>query len=268
MDLITEGVSAAVGGALGRGTAFPLDSLKTKIAAGAGKSAMEILRQEGLLALYRGCHFAVVEASWTKAATFFIYAWLKKIHNQVVGGDPNVFSGIALGYLADLACVPSSAPLEIMVSNLQAGTTKNLQNLNVTFFLTAIRNAFRASLFLSLKPAMEMAFFDLLKKRYIRLKKSAITPLVAFFLGAIARCLSTFIVYPFLRVKILQQTIATDVKMSPVRFIAHLKDTEGMLALYRGLSMELARGVTQSSVMFMVMEQVKETIVRVLSGTE
>lgn len=183
-----------------------------------------------------------------------------------MGGDPNVLVGVVLGYASDMACVPTSAPLEIVVSNLQAGTTKNLKNLDTAFFITAIKNAFKASLFLSLKPAMEMAFFDVLKQRCVRILKREVSPLMAFFLGAVARCLSTVIVYPFLRVKILQQTIATDIKMSPLRFVTHLKDTEGISSLYKGLSMELARGVTQSSVMFMVMEQVKEKIVQWMGG--
>lgn len=268
-DVVAQATSGAIGGAIGRATAYPLDSLKIRVACSSTeRTVTDIIKEDGVLSLYRGVHLSVLEASWSKAITFYAYSSLKKRYVSLRGQEPGFFSGVFLAYVADLLTVPACAPIEVVVSNLQFGNTKILRNLSVPFFMRAIRRAFDASIFLSLKPALELAFFEALKKRVLKLVPS-ISPLIAFFLGALARFGATMIVYPILRVKLMAQLKTKsdkgkgdeeDEDKGILATCANIAKNDGIATLYRGISVELARGISQSSVMFMVMEKVNKMI--------
>jgi len=261
-DTLAEATSAGAGGAIGRFAAFPLEALKIKLACDTrGRTATDILKDDGIYSLYRGAHLSVLEASWSKAITFFVYTALKKQYRKLLNRDPGVVAGVILAYISDMCTIPTSAPIEVVVANLQVNAKGDIKKkLNVKFLATAMKQSFLASIFLSFKPAFELAFYDALKKAFLRFKAD-VSPVAAFIMGAIARTWATAIIYPLIRVKILNQTQSSDTAPRfPLIQCAHIARTQGFGVLYQGMPMELARGISQSSVMFMIMEQVKKLI--------
>jgi len=258
METAIAAVSSAAGGALGRGSAFPIDSLKVKISCG-DRGLPQIIKEDGVLSLYKGVHLSVMEAASNKGITFGLVRLFRDWFISVFGGDPGLFVELFLSYIADMMTIPISTPLEFWVSRLQySGSTG--EKLTLKTYIANCKQSFYASLFLSIKPALEMAFYESLKKKFFA-NQTNISAGAAFLLGAVARSLSTILVYPVIRIKILNQ-VKQDLDEVPsiMKQYMDVVNKEGISMLYRGLTMELARGITQSSVMFMIREKVEEKI--------
>lgn len=278
MELLVEGVTGGIGGLVGRSAAFPFDTLKVRFATlEAGKSSADLLRQilaEGPSSLYRGIPFSAFEATYQKALYVLFYAFCKSTARRLTGRqDPPALANVASGYLSDLACVPFSMPIEAMVVQLQAappGASRadiiRKALLTREGLISSIKSG-RAYFVLSFKPGIEFAVFDFVKGKILegRGKEAAdsgtLSSGTAFLLGAVARALGTMVVYPYARGKAMAQS-----HMAPTAAaaLAQVIRTEGVLAMYRGLTMELLRGVTQAAVMFMVMEKVRAVVRRLL----
>jgi len=262
---IVEALSAAVGGAVGRATSFPIDSLKVKISCNTDDdkpSVPDLIRKNGVLGLYNGVHISVLEATTSRFITFGLYNMLKTKWENTFGDEPNMFFSMILAYFADLVCVPAASPLELKVSNRQVGNKKGTEQ--TLPYGTMVKRSFVASLFLSLKPALELTFYEALKKFYIR-KFDNLSALGALGLGALARAGATLLIYPILRIKLREMTGKSgkdaEGKFPLAEYVRILKE-EGIQSLYSGLSMELCRGITQSAVMFMVKEKMEQIIIQ------
>lgn len=282
MELLAEGAAGGIGGLVGRTAAFPFDTMKVKLATregGTGAAALvaEILREEGFGGFYRGLLFSSFEALYQKFLYVYTYAAFKKAYSRVTGkADPTVVAAVVCGYLADLACVPFSMPLEAMVVQLQSapvGASRSAIVRAALFTYEGLSSSLKsgqAYFVLSLKPGFEFAIFDrvkgaLLKRRALAGLKggSDLQPLTALLFGAVARAVATLLVYPYARGKALSQA-----KLAPSAYQALLRvlQTEGARAMYQGLGMELLRGVTQAAVMFAVMERVRSVMRRLIIG--
>lgn len=277
MELLAEGLTGGAGGSVGRAVAFPFDTLKVKLATGdSGKGGVaatvrRTLREDGLLGFYRGVAFSVAEAMYQKFLYVLVYTSLKDFYKSLARREPTVLASLLCGYLSDLCCVPFSMPIEAMVVQLQtaaAGASRPAIIRKALFtyegLSTSLRSG-RAYLVLSLKAGLEFAIFDKCKALLLSRRPSEqdLAPAVAFSLGAVARAIATAVVYPYARGKALSQA-----QLAPSAYAAVLQvfRKEGAPALYRGLSMELSRGVTQAAVMFMVMERVRSVIKALVLG--
>lgn len=274
MDLCAEGVTGGVGGLLGRTAAFPFDTLKVKLATTKDGSSLaatlkKLLVEEGPLGLYRGLPFSAFEGFYQKALYVLIYAGLKGVYRRLFGQSPAMLGTVLCGYLSDLCCVPFSMPFEAMVVRLQSAPHSASraaiirESFTVDGLVKSIKTG-KAYFVLSLKPAVEFAIFERFKAKILEAGGGAhfdLAPSTGFVLGGAARGIATVLVYPYARGKALSQA-----RLAPTAFLAikQVFHTEGVWALYRGLEMELARGITQSAVMFAVMEKLRAAIKRLL----
>mmetsp|Transcript_154172 Transcript_154172/g.295866 ORF Transcript_154172/g.295866 Transcript_154172/m.295866 type:complete len:288 (+) Transcript_154172:70-933(+) len=278
MELLTEGVTGGIGGLVGRSTAFPFDTLKVRLATmEVGTTLGDVLKQimaEGLSSLYRGLPFSAFEAMYQKFLYVLFYAYCKSLSRRLTScADPPALANVLSGYFSDLACVPFSMPIEAMVVQLQSAPPSASRAaivrqalLTREGLLKSLKSG-RAYFVLSLKPGIEFAVFDhiksvILEARAEKGQRSAnLSSGTAFALGAVARAIGTVVVYPYARGKAMSQA-----QLAPTAFAALVQvfRTEGILAMYRGLTMELLRGVTQAAVMFMVMEKLRAAVRRML----
>mmetsp|Transcript_46749 Transcript_46749/g.75812 ORF Transcript_46749/g.75812 Transcript_46749/m.75812 type:complete len:283 (+) Transcript_46749:75-923(+) len=273
MDLLAEGLVGGVGGLLGRLAAFPFDTLKVKMATSntpnVGLAALlrSILATEGVAGLYRGLiPFSALEGMNQKFLYLMAFTYIKRLHERLLGRTPGTAATVLCGYVSDLVCVPISMPFEALTVQLQAAPPDASKSaiIRKAFtregILSALKSG-RAYFVLSLKPGFEFAIFDRIKQSILESRGAVpganLRPLTAFLLGAVSRAIATCFVYPYARGKALSQA-----KLAPSAYAAvcTVFETEGALALYRGLSMEVMRGMTQSAVMFAVMEQVRAAI--------
>eukprot|EP00913_Durusdinium_trenchii_P021183 g19904.t1 len=232
---------------------------------------------EGVLGLYRGLlPFSALEATEQKAMYVLNYAAIKSFLRRLFGQELGMFATVLCGYLSDLLCVPISMPIEALVVQLQTRKPEisKAEVVRQALFtwegLAMALKSGKAYFVLSLKPGIEFALFDRIKSMILKgYSKKELRPLTAFFLGAVARAVATCMVYPYVRGKALSQA-----KLAPNATAALRKvfAEEGVAALYRGLSMdggwliggcardEIMRGMTQSAVMFAVMERIRLSV--------
>lgn len=270
MELVVEGISGGLGGLLGRAAAFPFDTLKVRLATNSDGSLFALLKriiaEEGVFALYRGLlPFSALEATEQKALYVLNYAAIKSLLRRLCG-EPGILATVFCGYLSDLLCVPISVPVEALVVQLQTNGSNGShlstwQVLQQALFTreglaTAMKSG-RAYFVLSLKPGIEFAFFDRIKSMILKGSAKELQPLTAFFLGAVARAIATCLVYPYVRGKALAQA---KLAPNPTAALRKVFSEEGIPALYRGISMEIMRGMTQSAVMFAVMERIRSVV--------
>mmetsp|Transcript_65216 Transcript_65216/g.147083 ORF Transcript_65216/g.147083 Transcript_65216/m.147083 type:complete len:194 (+) Transcript_65216:527-1108(+) len=133
---------------------------------------------------------------------------------------------------------------------------------------------------LCLKPAIQYAVFEQLKRSLLGRRrqaaeaqgaaKTALSAAEAFLLGALARAVSTLVVYPYIRAKVLAQAQtkassnleeaggAAKTPPSISETLGGIVADEGPVGLYRGVQPELARGMLSSAVMLMVKERIHE----------
>lgn len=275
MELLTEGVTGGIGGLVGRSVAFPFDTLKVKRATNSEGTLAALVRtilsEEGIPGFYRGLPWSALEALYQKSLYVLLYAALKMRYQRLFGRPPAVLGSLACGYFSDLVCVPFSMPLEAMVVQLQSAPAdvSRADIVRKALFtkqgiLTSLKSG-RAYFVLSVKPGIEFAIFDRVKRGL--LKRLALGPAAdlasgtAFLLGAFARAVATCVVYPYARGKALSQAQLAPTALEALREVLR---REGPGGLYRGLFMELSRGVTQAAVMFMVMERVRAVVRRSL----
>ncbi|CAE7942088.1 Rim2, partial [Symbiodinium sp. KB8] len=226
-----------------------------------------VLSEEGVAGLYRGLFpFSALEAMEQKALYVLNYTALKALLRRLRGREPGLLATVLLGYISDLLCVPISIPMEALVVQLQTAPPSSSKSEIVhkaLFTREGLRAAVKsgsAYFVVSLKPGIEFALFDWLKSKILNAGHAAakdLPPLLAFLLGALARGIATCFVYPYVRGKALAQA-----KLAPSASAAlqNVFFDEGPLALYRGLSMEIMRGMTQSAVMFAVMEKIRSEV--------
>mmetsp|Transcript_35577 Transcript_35577/g.81540 ORF Transcript_35577/g.81540 Transcript_35577/m.81540 type:complete len:291 (+) Transcript_35577:65-937(+) len=272
MDLVAEGVVGGIGGLVGRTAAFPLDTLKIKLATGKSGRLLDVLQStianEGILGLYKGLPFSAFEGMYQKSLFGLFYETFKRRYFRYTGVKPRGAVATLFGYLSDLCCIPFSMPLEAMVVRLQSSepgvSTAEIirQGLFTWSGLLKAWSSGRAYFILSWKPGIEFALFD-----YIKSKRGPgdLDAPTAFALGAVARAAATCVVYPYVRAKAMTQANLAPNAFAALRLVLV---REGPSALYRGLVVELFRGVTQAAVMFMVMERVRSYVRKRLLGSK
>lgn len=133
------------------------------------------------------------------------------------------------------------------------------------------------SLLLSLKPAIQLVVFEAMKKRFLRAQLAASAQVAtlsagtAFVFGAIARAVSTLIVFPYMRAKFMLKNMSTSAddgakKVNPLvgmhLALLQVVQQQGFQGLYNGLPTELLRGVSSAALLMAVRERLT---VRVLA---
>ena len=128
-------------------------------------------------------------------------------------GTLSLTTNILLGYLADIARLPVTMPLDLLSTRMQTSTSGSL----LSIFLDVLHakgfrgfySGWTAYLVLALKPAIQILVFERMKEK-INLRKgrpvdASLTFSEAFFVGALARLVATLICYPFFFVRISAQ---------------------------------------------------------------
>jgi hypothetical protein len=127
----------------------------------------------------------------------------------------------------------------------------------------------------ALKPAFQYALYEQFKKRTLAGQTSqALSALQAFNLGAGARAIADCICYPARTAKTRKQSAlktknATAEQkaaaekmqaMSSIEVLQHVVATEGIFAVYKGIEMEVGRGVLSAGLMLMVKERLDAVV--------
>jgi len=205
-------------------------------------------------------------------------------------------ANLVIGYVAEFGHLPITMPLDQSLTRFQSqksGTDNRsyLQCMSDIYKekgLSGFYKGMDAQLVLCLKPAIQFTVFDQLKNFYLRrlekqgfLKISALTAFQAFLLGALARAVATFCVFPYTRCKMIlyskdgkagdDKAEGGEKKPTTIPGImTAVLSKQGLPGLYQGLGAELGRGVLSAALMLSVKEKlsgiVKSAVIVMLAG--
>jgi adenine nucleotide transporter 17 len=277
IEIFAEGVVGGVGGFVGRSASFPFDTMNVKMAtqnkttkASPSMVLRRILEEEGVGGLYRGVLISACEAMYQKFFYVVFFTYTKRVYRGISGGDVPTLGVLLCGYVSDIISATLTVPLESTVVKLQAAPVgaSRQEIIRDTLFkkegLTKALQSARSYFVISLRAGIEFALFDRIKQAMVqRGGPKDLSSGSAFMLGALTRAIATLFIYPYKRGKALTQALG---EPNATAALMKVIQTEGLLAPYRGLNMELSRGVSQMAFMMMVMERIRGLVYKILLG--
>jgi adenine nucleotide transporter 17 len=282
-------ISASLGGAISSALLYPLEVVKTRMQSQADNheismiSVMQDLYEQGGVAVfYHGVETSAFQSALEKALYFFAYTSLKQQYASSNNKNNNTSSALKstivnllLGCVAEWAHLPVTLPVDAWTTAIQTCTNGERP---MTLLLTLLQqkpNKFygglRAYFVLCWKPALQYTAFEQAKRVWVRSRPNkSLTAVEAFFLGMLARTISTILVFPFLRAKVIVQAsaAAAATRSAETSVMAVLMNMvrANPAGLYQGLGPELTRGVLSAAIMMMLKELLVGVVKKLLEG--
>ena len=224
---------------------------------------------------------------------FYSYETIIKLYQGENSDDLGTVANLVIGYVAEFGHLPITMPLDQSLTRFQSqssgpDTRSYLQCMRDIYSEKGLAGFYKgmdAQLVLCLKPAIQFTVFDQLKNFYLKklqkqgLKASVLTALQAFILGAVARAVATFCVFPYTRSKMILYSgggkaagveQAAEGPKRPTTIPGVMMDVlskQGVTGLYQGLGAELGRGVLSAALMLMVKEKLSTIVKAALMAT-
>ena len=262
-----------VGGAVGVGVAYPLDTLKTKLQAredsGASSSssplalAADIVRDEGFEGFYGGVSSTMAGQAAIKGVVFFVYEACKaSLESADLGTTGLLLAAMASGAVGSLVVTPVER-VKVKMQASDAGTYASplacVQSLLETDGVDGFLLRGLGATLLREVPAYAFYFVSYEATRAMLLDGGLLpAPLVPLIGGAVAGAAAWVPVYPIDVVKTNIQ-VADGGSDDPsedtfLRTAQHLYDDGGVAAFFDGLGPKLARAVVNHAVTFYVFD--------------
>ncbi|XP_034046936.1 peroxisomal membrane protein PMP34 isoform X2 [Thalassophryne amazonica] len=255
-----ESLVHAVSGAMGSVTAmtvfYPLDTARLRLQVDEKRKSRstpailaEIVKEEGLLAPYRGWILVIYSLCCSNFVYFYCFHSLKASWRRGQQSSPS--SDLVIGIVAD-------AFVQIIRDE----------------GVGALWNGTFPSLLLVLNPAVQFMIYEGLKRHLSSELHQELTSLEVFVIGAIAKTIATIVTYPLqtiqsiLRFGQYNESLGKSKLMSSVRTVKCLLVNRvkkyGMLGLFKGLEAKLLQTVLTAALMFLFYEKIASTTFKVM----
>ncbi|KAM4650780.1 peroxisomal membrane protein PMP34 [Discoglossus pictus] len=292
-----ENLVHAVSGAVGSVTAmtlfFPLDTARLRLQVDEKRKSrstpavlMEIIKDEGVLAPYRGWFPVISSLCLSNFIYFYTFNGLKAV--WVKGKVSTTGKDLCIGFVAGVVNVLITTPLWVVNVRLKLQGAKfrnddivpTSYNGIIDAFckiyrdegLAAFWNGTFPSLLLVFNPAIQFMFYEALKRQLLR-GQPELSSLEIFVIGAIAKAIATTLTYPL-------QTVQSVLRFGHVKASADQKTLGGwrsviyllqqrvrrlgFLGLYKGLEAKLLQTILTAALMFLVYEKLSSFTFRVM----
>lgn len=294
LESLSEATSGAIGALVSTTILYPLDTCKTKYQAevrarhqqkyrNIADVLWEAISTRQVLSLYQGLGTKNLQSFISQFIYFYGYSLFKRLYlqksgNKSIGTRANLILAAAAG-----ACtVIVTQPLDTASSRMQTSEFGKSKGLWKSLSESTWREAFDGlgiSLLLTSNPSIQYTVFDQLKQRLLRrrLKRKtgkepspeALSAFSAFFLGALSKCVATFLTYPAIRCKVMLQAAESDedgINQTPQRNKNTVSDAlcsiwkrEGPLGFYKGIQAQILKTVLSSALLLMIKEKITKT---------
>uniref|UniRef100_A0A6J0T9F1 Peroxisomal membrane protein PMP34 isoform X2 n=1 Tax=Pogona vitticeps TaxID=103695 RepID=A0A6J0T9F1_9SAUR len=279
-----ESLVHAMAGAVGSVTAmtvfFPLDTARLRLQVDEKRKSktthavlLEIIKEEGLLAPYRGWFPVISSLCCSNFVYFYTFNSLKAVwvkgHNSTTGKD------LILGIVNVLL----TTPLWVVNTRLKLQGAKfrnediiptNYKGIVDAFHqiirdegILALWNGTFPSLLLVFNPAIQFMFYEGLKRKILK-SQLQLSSLDAFVIGAAAKAIATTLTYPMQTVQSIlrfghHRLNPENKRLGSLKNVLYLLRQRikrfGLVGLYKGLEAKLLQTVLTAALMFLVYEK-------------
>ncbi|KAM9324485.1 peroxisomal membrane protein PMP34 [Gastrophryne carolinensis] len=287
----------AVSGALGSVTAmtvfYPLDTARLRLQVDDHRKSrttpaflLEMIKEEGLLAPYRGWFPVISSLCCSNFVYFYTFNSLKVLW----GKDSSLTIGkdLMIGVIAGVVNVLLTTPLWVVNTRLKLQGARFRNEDIVLPNYMGIIDAFKKivkqegvlalwsgtfpSLLLVLNPAIQFMFYDGLKRQLLR-KQTELSSFEIFVIGAIAKAIATIVTYPLQTVQSIlrfghEKLCPGKRVLSSWHHVIYLLKQRikrlGFSGLYKGLEAKLLQTVLTAALMFLVYEKMTSLTFRLM----
>ena len=125
----------------------------------------------------------------------------------------------------------------------------------------------QAYVVLCFKPALQYTVFERVKAALVANRRNkTLSASESFLLGMVARTISTVLIFPYLRAKVVLQTSDSPTTTSIPDMLRAMYTKGGLASWFQGLGPELTRGVLSSALMLMIKEQLSTVVYNLVHG--
>jgi adenine nucleotide transporter 17 len=247
--------------------------------------AKTMYETQGISSFYHGIGTSAIQAGTEKALYFFAYTAFKNMYYRILqpkaqGKAPAIMSTTAnllLGCAAEWAHLPITLPIDCLTTRIQTTKNPNASALALLYNMMSeggMYKGLQAYIVLCFKPAIQYTIYEQVKHYYLTYlsrnnptQSSSLSSVQAFLLGLISRTISTMVVFPYIRAKVLlqQRTSSSSSSNTIPNLMQSLVRQGGISSLFQGLGPELTRGVLSSALMMMVKEKISAIVSIALS---
>ncbi|XP_072530592.1 peroxisomal membrane protein PMP34 [Salminus brasiliensis] len=294
-----ESLVHAVAGAMGSVTAmtvfFPLDTARLRLQVDEKRTArstpailVEIVKEEGLLAPYRGWFPVICSLCCSNFVYFYCFHSLKA--TWLRGQRPTPGKDLIIGIAAGVVNVLVTTPLWVVNTRLKLqgvkfrnadiqpthyrGITDALVQIVRREGVSALWNGTCPSLLLVLNPGIQFMIYEALKRQLRRGVLRELSSLEVFVIGAVAKAVATTMTYPLQTVQSIlrfgqhRQPREQSKLLSSLRSVTYLLINRvrrsGILGLFKGLEAKLLQTVLTAALMFLLYEKIAAATFRVM----
>lgn len=294
-----ESLVHAVSGAMGSVTAmtvfFPLDSARLRLQVDENRVSKstpailaEIIKEEGLLAPYRGWFPVICSLCCSNFVYFYCFHSLKATYLKGHQSTPS--ADLLIGMAAGIVNVLLTTPLWVVNTRLKLQGSKfrnsDIHSTNYSGILDAFTQIVRdegvgalwngtfPSLLLVLNPAIQFMIYEGLKRQLRKGTPRELTSVEVFIIGAVAKAVATTVTYPLqtiqsvLRFGQFNESTEKSKLLSSLRTIKSLLVNRarryGVFGLFKGLEAKLLQTVLTAALMFLLYEKIASCTFRVM----
>ncbi|XP_046871150.1 peroxisomal membrane protein PMP34 [Hypomesus transpacificus] len=293
-----ESLVHAVAGAVGSVTAmtvfFPLDTARLRLQVDDKRKAKstpailaEIMKEEGLLAPYRGWIPVICSLCCSNFVYFYCFHSLKAswLRGQKASPGRDLLIGVAAGVLNVLVTTPLwvvNTRLKLQGAQFRnadirptnyAGIMDAFSQIMHEEGVGALWNGTFPSLLLVLNPAIQFMIYEGLKRQLRRGPLQELSSVQVFLIGALAKAVATTVTYPLQTVQSilrfgLKQPTAQPHLLSSLTTVKCLLLNRvrkfGLQGLFKGLEAKLLQTVLTAALMFLLYEKITSSTFRVM----
>lgn len=267
---------------------------------GEARSTMKVIKEivlgEGFQSLYRGLGPVLQSLCISNFVYFYTFHTLKALTSGVDKKQQSALKDLMLGAIAGVINVFTTTPFWVVNTRCRmrdvAGTSDEVNKYYQSLFtglqyvaktegIKGLWSGTIPSLILVSNPSLQFMMYELLKRNYIKFsRRTEISSLGYFFIGAAAKAFATVLTYPLQLVQTKQRHRSKHVngpstskqttgnqEIGMIQMVLNIIRHQGFKGLFRGMEAKILQTVLTAALMFMAYEKINNTVGLLLKRT-